>query len=133
MPNSSSPRRCGRISGAPISSRRLPITVVASGDTVPRLARAEPGLLTLRILSALVLAPVAVAAVWFGTPWLAMLTAVAGGGMAWEWVRLCRGGAFGNTGRILLDAALVPVIAATVPGVVIPMLTAADGAGLRFW
>jgi phosphatidate cytidylyltransferase len=111
----------------------LPITVAASGDTVPRLARAEPGLLTLRILSALVLAPVAVAAVWFGTPWLAMLTAVAGGGMAWEWVRLCRGGAVGNTGAVLIAAVLVAVIVAAVSGVLIAMAVAAAGAVIVFW
>src|SRR5437763_7715592 len=133
MPNLSSPRRYGRISDVPISSRRLPITVAASGDTVPRLARAEPGLLTLRILSALVLAPVAVAAVWFGTPWLAMLTAVAGGGMAWEWVRLCRGGAVGNTGAVLIAAVLVAVIVAAVLGALIAMAVAAAGAGSVFW
>src|SRR5258708_34067805 len=108
MPSSSSRRRCGRISGAPISSRPLPITVAASGDTVLRLARAEPGLLTLRILSALVLAPVAIAAVWFGTPWLAMLPAIAGAGMAWGGVRLCRGGRIGNTAAGLMGA--VPVV-----------------------
>jgi phosphatidate cytidylyltransferase len=97
------------------------------------LARAEPGLLTLRILSALVLAPVAIAAVWFGTPWLALLTVVAGGGMAWEWVRLCRGGAIGNTGAVLIAAVLVAVIAAAVSGVLIAMAIAAAGAVIVFW
>src|SRR5436305_1773858 len=48
MPSSSSPRRSGRISGVPTWSRRLLITVAASGDTVPRLAGAEAaGRLTL--------------------------------------------------------------------------------------
>src|SRR5258706_11044468 len=117
MPNSSSPRRCGRISGAPISSRRLPITVAASAATVPLLARAEPGLLTLRILSALVLAPIAVAAVWFGSPWLPILTAIAAAGMAWEWARLCRGGPVGTTGAVLIAAVLVPIILAVTAGV----------------
>src|SRR5438067_2684095 len=133
MPSSSSPRRFGRISGVPTWSRRLPITVAVSGDTVPRLARAEPGLLTLRILSALVLAPVAIAAVWFGTPWLALLTAVAGGGMAGEWVRLCRGGAIGNTGAVLIAAVLVAVIVAAVSGALIAMAVAAAGAVMVFW
>jgi phosphatidate cytidylyltransferase len=111
----------------------LPITVAASGDTVPRLARAEPGLLTLRILSALVLAPVAIAAVWFGTPWLAMLTAVAGAGMAWEWVRLCRSGRIGNTGAVLIAAVLVAIVVAAVASALIAIAIAATGAVIVFW
>src|SRR5438477_12751639 len=117
MPSSSSPRRFGRISGVPTWSRRLPITVAASGDTVPRLARAEPGLLTLRILSALVLAPIAIAATWYGSPWLPILTAIAAIGMAWEWARLCRGGGIGNTGAVLIAAALVAGIIAVFAGI----------------
>ena len=70
----------------------------ASAATVPRSAPAEPaapprrGLraLQLRILSSLVLAPVAIGAVWFGWPWLPLLTAAAAAVMAWEWGRLCR-------------------------------------------
>ena len=110
----------------------MPITVAASGDTVPRLARAEPGLLTRRILSALVLAPVAIAAVWFGTPWLAMMTAVAGAGMAWEWARLCRGGGVGNTGAVLIAAVLVAVIVAAVASTLIAIAVAAAGAVIVF-
>src|SRR4030081_4066900 len=110
MPNSSSQRRCGRISGAPVSSRRLPITVAASAATVPPLARAEPGLLTLRILSALVLAPIAVAAVWFGSPWLPILTAIAAAGMAWEWAKLCRGGPVGAPGARPLAGRLLALL-----------------------
>src|SRR5205814_8874922 len=117
MPSSSSRRRYGRISAVPISSRRLPIIVAASAATVPLLARAEPGLLTLRILSALVLAPIAIAAAWFGSPWLPILTAVAAVGMAWEWARLCRGGGIGNTGAVLIAAALAAVIIAALGGI----------------
>ena len=36
------------------------------------------------------LAPVAIAAVWFGWPCLPLLTAAAAAVMAWEWARLCR-------------------------------------------
>jgi phosphatidate cytidylyltransferase len=46
--------------------------------------------LTLRILSALVLGPLALAAVWFGSPLLPALVALAGAGMGWEWARLSR-------------------------------------------
>src|SRR5712675_136275 len=102
MPSSSSPRRCGRISGAAISKRRSPTIAAASAATVPRLARAEGGSLGLRILSALVLAPIAIAAAWFGWPWLPILTAVAGAGMAWEWAGLCRAGRLGAGGVVLI-------------------------------
>jgi phosphatidate cytidylyltransferase len=55
------------------------------------LVRAEPAGLRLRVISAMVLAPLPVAAIWFGGAWLALLTAIAGAIMAWEWGRLCRG------------------------------------------
>src|ERR687889_2530816 len=72
----------------------------ASAATVHRSAPAEPvmrsrpGLraLQLRILSSLVLAPIAIGAVWFGWPFLPILTAAAAAIMAWEWSRLCRVG-----------------------------------------
>ena len=70
----------------------------ASAATVHRSAPADPALpprrglrtLQLRILSSLVLAPIAIGAVWFGWPWLPLLTAAAAAVMAWEWDRLCR-------------------------------------------
>jgi phosphatidate cytidylyltransferase len=55
-----------------------------------RVAAAAPNSLALRILSSLVLAPIAVAAAWFGWPWLPIVVALAGAVMGWEWVRLCR-------------------------------------------
>lgn len=61
-----------------------------------RSARAElgaargPGGLPLRLLSALVMIPPALAAVWFGAPWLPLLVALAAIGMGWEWARLSR-------------------------------------------
>ncbi|MBK1663289.1 phosphatidate cytidylyltransferase [Rhodospirillum rubrum] len=54
-------------------------------------------MLKTRILSALVLAPPVLAAAFFGSPWFDALAALAGALMAWEWIRLCRGG-FGLTG-----------------------------------
>ncbi len=44
--------------------------------------------LRLRIASALVLVPIAVAAVWFGPPWITIVVGVAGLAMAWELSRL---------------------------------------------
>ena len=100
---------------------------------MPLLARAEPSPLTLRILSALVLAPAAVAAAWFGSPWLPILTAVAAAGMAWEWARLCRGGRLGKMGILLVLAAVVPVVAVAAAGVIAAIAVAACGAAIVFW
>lgn len=44
-----------------------------------------------RILSAAVLAPVALAAVWYGGPAFALLVAAAAGAMVWEWQTMVRG------------------------------------------
>jgi phosphatidate cytidylyltransferase len=67
--------------------------VGATAAMEPGLARAESGGLWPRVVSALALSPLPVAAIWFGGPWLALLTGVAGAVMAWEWGRLCRGAA----------------------------------------
>jgi len=102
---------------------------------VPRLALAEPRgaaasqrALVLRILSALVLAPVAIAAAWFGSPWLPILTAAAGAVMAWEWARLCGGGQVGTNGALLIIAVLVAVAAAGTLGIVSALLISVLGA-----
>ena len=42
-----------------------------------------------RILSALVMTPVAIAAVWFGSPYFDMLLFLFCAGMMWEWARMC--------------------------------------------
>jgi len=76
------------------------------------LAASDPGSLRLRAISALALAPIAIAAVWFGAPWLPLLTALAAAVMAWEWGRLCGRGRFGVIGVVLVIAVLVPVAAA---------------------
>ncbi|HWK47874.1 MAG TPA: phosphatidate cytidylyltransferase [Stellaceae bacterium] len=41
-----------------------------------------------RVVSSVILAPVALAAVYYGSPWFALLVAVATAGMTWEWGRL---------------------------------------------
>lgn len=67
-------------------------------------------MLLTRALSALVMAPVALVAVWLGSPYFDILIAVAGAIMAWEWDRMCRG-RFGMTGRLL---AVIAVLAALI-------------------
>ena len=63
-------------------------------------------------MSALVLAPIAVVAAWFGSPWLPLVTAVAAAVMAWEWARLCRQGRVGLSGWFLVGIVIAAVIAA---------------------
>lgn len=73
-------------------------------------------MLRTRLLSAAILAPVALAAVWLGSPWFDILVAVAGAVMAWEWARICRG-RFGGSGVLMaVVAAGAGLAAAAHPG-----------------
>jgi phosphatidate cytidylyltransferase len=63
--------------------------MAGNAATAPRPARpAERGALRRRILSALVLIPVALGAIWAGAVSTTILVAVASGLMAWEWGKL---------------------------------------------
>ena len=57
-----------------------------------------------RVLSALVMAPIAAAAAWYGGYAFLALVTVAGIALAWEWTRLCYGD-FIPGGRVLMAAA----------------------------
>jgi phosphatidate cytidylyltransferase len=96
-------------------------------------ARSKPNRLGLRIVSALVLAPLPVAAIWFGWPWLPLLTGLAAAVMAWEWGRLCRGGHFGQTGIMLVAVVLAAVAAAALASTGLALGTTLLGAGLVLW
>jgi phosphatidate cytidylyltransferase len=103
---------------------------------VPRLAPAERGSqssLRLRTLSALVLAPIAIAAAWFGWPWLPIVTAAAGAVMAWEWARLCRAGRLGASGVVLIGAVLAALAAQAAAGVALATGVSVAGAAIVFW
>jgi len=100
---------------------------------VPLLDPVDRSSLRLRVVSALVLAPVAVAAAWFGSPWLPIVTAGAGAGMAWEWARLCRAGQLGASGTILVAVVVGAVIAAAFTGLLLGLASAIAGAGTVFW
>jgi phosphatidate cytidylyltransferase len=69
-------------------------------------------LLRQRILSALILAPLALAMVWFSAWTFAALVAVAGGLMGWEWSRLCLGG-FGRSGIVMACMAVAIAVLGT--------------------
>ena len=65
-----------------------------------------------RLLSALVLAPIALGAVYLGPPFFDFLVVVAALIMVWEWAHLCGGGAFGGRG-VVLGAVLLAALVAT--------------------
>jgi phosphatidate cytidylyltransferase len=67
--------------------------------------------LLLRVASALVLAPIALAALWLGPPFLPGLVLVVVAAMGWEWAKLCRRGGFGPTGILIVAAGLAGVAA----------------------
>ncbi len=92
----------------------------------PRRSRA----LLARVLSALVLVPVAVAAVYFDIASFAALIAVAVAAAAWEWTRMCAAGQFGPAGWVLAAwsvAALVPA-ALGAAGISLAAMLAGGGA-----
>ena len=47
--------------------------------------------LLLRVVSAAILAPLVLAAIWFGFPWIDLLAALAAPIMVSEWIHLTRG------------------------------------------
>lgn len=95
--------------------------------------RSEIGALRLQILSALVLAPLAIVAIWFGGLFLAALIAAAAVIMAWEWGRLCGGTSRGATRPILIGVVAVSVVGAALWGIAAGMLLALAGAILVWW
>jgi len=108
-------------------------SAAGNAGTVHPLVRTEQGSLQLRVLSAVTLAPFPIAAIWFGWPWLPLLTAIAAAVMAWEWGRLCRRGQFGQTGIVLVAVVLAVVAAAALASPVLALGTALIGAGIVFW
>lgn len=113
--------------------RRSTNIAAASGATVLPLPELKRGSFELRVLSALALAPLPIAAVWFGSPWLPLLTAAAAAVMAWEWGRLCRHGRFGATEIVLVGAVLAAVATAALAPFALAVGFAFAGAGLVFW
>jgi len=85
------------------------------------------------VLSGIALAPIPIAAIWFGSPWLPLLTAAAAAVMAWEWGCLCRGGHFGQTGVILVGVVLAAVAVAAIASPLLALVIAVLGTGIVFW
>lgn len=76
----------------------------------------------------MVLVPLALAALWFGSPWLPALVALAAVGMGWEWAELT-GGAARAVGMLVILTLLAAVAAAALgfpaTGLVLAVLGAA--------
>jgi len=108
----------------------LPISAVASGVTGRRLALAEAGSLRLRILSALLLAPLPLIAIWLGGPFLWTLTLLAATLMAWEWGRLCGAGELGPGGVTLIASVVLAVATAALGGILAGAAIALIGAAV---
>ena len=84
--------------------------MAASGDTAPRVAEATASNLRLRVISAAVLIPIAVALVALGGWWFTGLVAVAGLLMAHEWDRLTGGTGAGPAGVAMAVVMLAAVL-----------------------
>lgn len=65
----------------------------------------------LRIVSALILAPIALSAVWLGKTYLLSLVLLIGTGMGWEWGKLCGHGRIRPSGLAVMGAILVSIAA----------------------
>jgi phosphatidate cytidylyltransferase len=63
--------------------------------------------LLLRVVSAAVLAPLALAAVWYGFPWIDLLAAIVAPIMMGEWLRLTRGRPIARSAAVLYSTAAV--------------------------
>lgn len=97
----------------------------ATAGTVPALK--DTGLRA-RVLSALVLIPVALAAVALGAPYFDLLVVAAGMLMAWEWARLCNGGRVRPAGIVAIATAAAAVATSYLFGAERALLVVAGGA-----
>jgi phosphatidate cytidylyltransferase len=66
---------------------------------------------SVRIASALVIAPPVLAAIYFGPPYMEFFILVSGGIVAWEWARLCGGGRLDLPGWIAVGAVVGALLA----------------------
>lgn len=98
------------------------------GVTAQPVADSQTRILLTRTLSALVLMPPVLAAVWFGTPWFELLVVVAVVVMVWEWWGMISGG----DGRAGNRAAWLGlgVLYIIVPSMALVWLRAGEGAGM---
>jgi phosphatidate cytidylyltransferase len=106
--------------------------MVVNVDTAPAVAESRRGDFALRVVSALVMAPVAAVAILRGGAYFDALIALGGAVLAWEWDRLCGGGRFRNSGWVLLATVLGSVVAASLRGMAGAFLVLALGSCLVY-
>jgi phosphatidate cytidylyltransferase len=85
------------------------------------------GNLRKRVVSAVILAPVVLAAVLLGRPWFPLMLVSAAGILAWEWARLCQNGRVGPTGWTLVGGSVLAVVASAVLSPTAGLLVGAAG------
>lgn len=117
----------------------------AAAPGAPRRTAASPsGSLKLRIASALVMAPLALAAIWAGPPFFSGLVALGAAGMGWEWARLTGTSSKRGQGAIIatavasvfaaaLGAAAIGIAIALIGVVVVWRLAIATEARAPLW
>ncbi|HUC60891.1 MAG TPA: phosphatidate cytidylyltransferase [Alphaproteobacteria bacterium] len=71
-----------------------------------------PSAVTLRVVSTLVLAPIALGAILLGRPYFEFMVAAGVAVLAWEWDRLCGSERFGLVGGVLVASVVASVAAA---------------------
>jgi phosphatidate cytidylyltransferase len=99
---------------------------------VPRLAEAERSSLLPRIASALVLAPFAILLVVLGGISFQVLVVAAAATMAWEWARLCHGGALQTSGYALIAIVGAAAAIAAAGSALIALAVSVAGAAVVF-
>src|ERR671924_276867 len=107
-----------RQSPGPIRSIPSPASPAAIAGTVPP---ADSSALRKRVLSALILVPVTLGAVWYGAPVWDMVVGIMGALMAWEWARLCGGGRLSYVGWTTVLIAPIVVAVGAVAGILAGM------------
>jgi phosphatidate cytidylyltransferase len=102
-----------------LRTRSANSTAATAGTVLP----ASASTLRTRVVSALILAPLALIPAYFGRPFWDLLVAVMGALMAWEWARLCDGGRLSRVAAVSMAISPAAVAVATLPGAgVIPAL-----------
>lgn len=108
-------------------------TTVVNDGTAQRPAKAGPRSLSARILSALVLLPVAVAAVVSGTPYFELFVMVAALAMSWEWARICGDGRLGVHGCLFMAIIVLALAAAALKRFDLALVVAVTGAAAVYY
>ena len=94
------------------------------------MVRFRPDGVALRLLSAALLAPPVLAAVHFGSPWYEICIMIGVLAMAWEWGRMCGGGAFGTAGWLLVAGLAASASAAAAGAYVLSLAATAAAAAI---